>query len=275
MTRQFYMLPKELFESEDYQEMSLHAKVLYSLMRDRRSLSETNRWKDNGRTFIVFAQDNMCDLLGCKKDKVIKTLRELEEAELIERKIIGRKQPNYYYVEDILPQYSFLSSAESVSSKNKNEKTEFTEVGKTECNYTDFSNNTDFIYTDYNQSIFDYDPNDVEKQIKENIEYDILVRAYKEDVLKIDEYISIMVEEICNQKKTVLIGENVLPRSILRKRFFDFNSLTIEYVLESMKKSTAEIGNVRSYLLASLFNATATMDNYYTLEVNHDLHGTA
>ena len=100
MTRQFYMLPKELFESEDYQEMSLHAKVLYSLMRDRRSLSETNSWKDNGRTFIVFAQDNMCDLLGCKKDKVIKTLRELEEAELIERKIIGRKQPNYYYVED-------------------------------------------------------------------------------------------------------------------------------------------------------------------------------
>ena len=312
-TRQYCRLPKGLFEEDNYRKMSLHAKVLYSFMIDRKSLSQTNRWEENGRVFIIFSQDKICDLLGCKKDKAQKTVRELENAGLIERKIIGRNKPNYYYVSDIssvisqektdlstekstensdlstnnpdlstkesklsseksfLSSETVLSQEETVLSQGKSVLS-LTEVGKNAPNKTEI-NNTELNYTDINHSICEYEPSGVEKEIKENIEYEILTVSHKEDILKIDEYISIMVEEICNQRQIVHIGKDCLPREILRKRFFDFNYLTIEYVLDSIKKSRAKIGSTRSYLLCVLFNAPATMENHYTLEVNYDLHG--
>ena len=38
-----------------------------------------------------------------------------------------------------------------------------------------------------------------------------------------------------------------------------------------MKKNTTEVRNIRKYMLAVLFNAPSTIDNYYTALVNHDM----
>ena len=43
---QFYRLPKILLLSEDLKEISMDAKVLYSLMLDRAALSFENGWLD-------------------------------------------------------------------------------------------------------------------------------------------------------------------------------------------------------------------------------------
>ena len=42
-----------------------------------------------------------------------------------------------------------------------------------------------------------------------------------------------------------------------------------------MPNTTSKVGNIKAYVLATLFNAPATMDEYYRAEVNHDypLHG--
>ena len=45
----------------------------------------------------------------------------------------------------------------------------------------------------------------------------------------------------------------------------------IRYVMDCMEKTSTDIRNIRQYLLAALFNAPATMDNYYANKVNHDL----
>ena len=37
--------------------------------------------------------------------------------------------------------------------------------------------------------------------------------------------------------------------------------------------NTTKVRNIKSYLLAALYNAPATMDSYYRAEVNHDLYG--
>jgi hypothetical protein len=38
-----------------------------------------------------------------------------------------------------------------------------------------------------------------------------------------------------------------------------------------MKDNTAKVRNIKKYMLAALFNAPATIGNYYQAEVNHDM----
>lgn len=55
----FYRIPKLLFTSEYFKNLSCEAKVLYGLMLDRMSLSIKNRWFDEEdstlQSFITFS----------------------------------------------------------------------------------------------------------------------------------------------------------------------------------------------------------------------------
>ena len=54
----FYRIPKLLFTSEYFKNLSCEAKVLYGLMLDRMSLSIKNRWFDEeDRAYIFFLLD--------------------------------------------------------------------------------------------------------------------------------------------------------------------------------------------------------------------------
>lgn len=43
----------------------------------------------------------------------------------------------------------------------------------------------------------------------------------------------------------------------------------IEYVVGCLEKNTSKVGNIRAYLLTTLYNSTMTIENYYRAEVNH------
>lgn len=45
----------------------------------------------------------------------------------------------------------------------------------------------------------------------------------------------------------------------------------MEYVIVCLGKNTTKVRNIKSYLLASLFNAGSTISSYYKAEVNHDM----
>ena len=47
----------------------------------------------------------------------------------------------------------------------------------------------------------------------------------------------------------------------------------IEYVVGCLEKNTSKVGNIRAYLLTTLYNSTMTIENYYRAEVNHDMYG--
>ena len=51
------------------------------------------------------------------------------------------------------------------------------------------------------------------------------------------------------------------------------NQMHIEYILISLGANTTKVGNIKAYLLTTLYNAPMTISNYYTAEVNHDLYG--
>jgi len=107
--------------------------------------------------------------------------------------------------------------------------------------------------------------------IRENIEYPSLIERCPFDRERIDEIVDLMLETICTVKKTFRIAGDEYPAALVKSKFLKLNGEHIEYVLDCLKKNTTDIRNIKKYLLAVLFNAPSTMDNYYTSLVAHDM----
>lgn len=74
----FYQLPKVLFESEKYIDMSNDSKIAYAMLKDRCEYSLQNNWVDkDGNIYFIFTTDELMDLLHCGNKKVAKIKKEL------------------------------------------------------------------------------------------------------------------------------------------------------------------------------------------------------
>ena len=100
--------------------------------------------------------------------------------------------------------------------------------------------------------------------VKENIEYD------KE---QLDEIVELMTEVICSSRDKVTVGKQDMPAEAVRSRFLKINSEHIEYIFWSLKRNATKIRNIKAYLTTVLYNAPATISNFYAAEVNHDMNG--
>jgi len=107
--------------------------------------------------------------------------------------------------------------------------------------------------------------------ILENLDYEILCQ--REDKERLDEIVELMLDTVCTCRKSVRIAGDDYPTDVVRSRLLKLSCEHIEYVFEAMKKNTSHVRNIRQYLLAALFNATATIENYYFALVNKDLYG--
>jgi DNA-binding MarR family transcriptional regulator len=134
-------------------DLSLTAKLIYSILLDRTSLSKKNGWiDDKGRVYIVFPIANIAQTIHKGMTVVKEALRELEEAGLIERKR-HFSAPNTIYIK--LPDgrktdQRMAGKAAIVEPENRpsqGRKTVQRIVGKAAPNQT--NNNQ----TDYNQLI--------------------------------------------------------------------------------------------------------------------------
>lgn len=275
MAKSFCKFPLILIENADYLNLSVAAKLLYALMLDRYSLSIKNKWKDeNKKTYFVYTIEQVCRILNCKRDKAIKTVKELVAKNLIVKRTMGLGKPNYYYVENSIWDSEKADSMKSETPTLEVDNADFCRVDKTDCSYINLNSNINNSNTHFSQSNAPgYDPKEVERIIKDNIEYEILAKDETVRIEQVDEYIDIMVEEICNQSENVKIGEGRIPREILRKRYFSFDSETMKYVLDRIGSLTTQIGNHKGYIRTTLFNAPATIETYYANLVNHDLYG--
>ena len=109
------------------------------------------------------------------------------------------------------------------------------------------------------------------EMVMDNIEYDILCERYRPDAL--DEIVDILSETLSTSKDTIRVSGTDYPTEFVKSKLLKLNAEHIEFVLDCMKENTTQVRNIRQYLLASLFNAPSTMDNYYSARVNHDLYG--
>ena len=160
-------------------------------------------------------------------------------------------------------------------------KMEIQEFPKSQSNKTDI-NNTDLSETDIIQSYqiqsrspVSPDKRDVIEEMKiyreliqERIEYKY---HEQEDV---DELVELMVEVMMMpDDSTIRIAGVDKPVALVKNRFMKLNYSHIEYVLFCLHRNTTKVGNIKAYLLTTLYNAPLTISNYYQAEVNHDMYG--
>lgn len=155
-------------------------------------------------------------------------------------------------------------------------KTTIQEFPKSQSNKTDI-NKTDFSET---APIHPY-PSDVIRQmegyrglIRENISYGCFLRDKSCQKEELDELVELMVDVMMVPDYAVLrIAGVEKPVTMVKERFLKLDYSHIAYVLCCLRGNTGKVGNIRAYLLTSLYNAVLTIDNYYRAEANHDLYG--
>ena len=76
-------------------DLSHTAKLLYTLLLDRATLSQKNHWVDaQGRIYVVYPLSSLAKDLGCSISSITRAFFELENAQLAERVRSGLSKPN-------------------------------------------------------------------------------------------------------------------------------------------------------------------------------------
>ena len=106
-----------------------------------------------------------------------------------------------------------------------------------------------------------------------NIEYDILREDNTVNRDQLDEIAELIVDTVCSARKTIRIAGDDYPAEVVKSRFLKLDSSHVQYVIECMKDNTTYVRNIKKYLLAALYNAPSTINNYYSSLVQHDMYG--
>lgn len=241
--------------------LSLKAKGLLSLM-----LSLPEDWDYTTRGLASICKEGV--------DSVCATVRELEAAGYIIRRRIRDKNGQMRGMEYTVleqPQSPEQGPAEAVpkcaqpkQAEPKREKPvqeNPAQLNTKETNNENSKYESDLIRTQYRNLILD------------NIEYALLAARNPTDRARLDELVHLMLDTVCARRKTIRIAQNDFPTEVVKSRFLKLNAEHIQYVLDRMRQNTTEIRNIKQYLLAALYNAPLTMENYYAAQISHDLYG--
>lgn len=230
---------------------------------------------------------------------------------LIEKKRLGLGKPNVIYVKNFMIQELTraekqdleaetlentlngenhnsrnvkITIQESAKSQFKNSenhhsrivKSDIPEYPKSQSNNTEYSD----IEHNENQSIDLSEGDMMERKkhyrnmVQEQIYYKSLIQNPRYQKNEVDELVELTVEVLMlPDDRMIWIAGDEKPAILVKDRFQMLNDAHFEYVLDSMKRNTGKVQNVKNYLLTSLYNAPLTMEHYYRLAVNHDLYG--
>ena len=109
--------------------------------------------------------------------------------------------------------------------------------------------------------------------IKDNISYnDFLITKKSYELESIDEIVNIMTEVVAINNSPMRINGSMVSAEVVKNQFLKIKYDDIEYILSVMADNTAEIRNIRAYLITTIYNAKFTINSYYQAKVNHDLY---
>ena len=97
----------------------------------------------------------------------------------------------------------------SEKPKSKKRSSRCQDIGKTACSNTEI-NNTEISYTNLSINADAIDV--IDKKIKENISYEIIIEQQPTNKTRIDELVGIMVDTLSTTKNTIRISGNDLPK---------------------------------------------------------------
>jgi NACalpha-BTF3-like transcription factor len=197
VNKQFYQMPKFLFEGKLKKELTNDARVLYSLLRNRHQLSLKNNWvNDHGEVFLLFSRENMQDMLGISKNPTKKAVDLLKKFNLIQEERQGQGKANQIYLMAINVENSKkVTIRRSKESKSDGLNRPNVTPNKTEYNKTEIINNNNVV---------------VSQKTIDEIEDKTKTRLVKEDIVAIlqqtgatEEELLTMVELMTNSTNTI------------------------------------------------------------------------
>lgn len=243
----FYQLPKFLFKEKKFRKLSTEAKTVYALFIDRLKIYIKNQWLDeNNNVYIIFTNEEVRKELNCCIATAIKVVKELKNCGLILTKRQGLGKPNLIYIQKVDAIFECIGE-----KKDKIQTSSFSCEEVLE----------DDVEEDNKLSLY-------EETLKENIEYDSFSKDKRESV---DGILDLMLEVMTYNKNEFEISKNkTVATQLFKSRVMKINHSHINYILDSLETVTSKICNIKSYLLTTLFNATTTIDNYYSNWVRSD-----
>ena len=156
-----------------------------------------------------------------------------------------------YPVSEITSQDSWKSPPNNIENNN------------TECSNTNPFLSEDGKGTDTRAEYRDY--------FIRTLNLDILKERNPYDDGQIDEILEILLDVVCSNRKQIRIAGDDKPAQVVKSQLMKLDSSHIEFVLDCMKQNTTQIRNVKQYILAALYNAPLTINNYYQSLVQHDM----
>ena len=271
----YFQLLKVLFTNKLYKKLPNDAKILYSFFTARASWSEENGWMDNNRhVYIIYTIDQICNDIGCKRDKAMRLLKSLESAQLIGRKKRGGNRPDLIYVYPTVtgesPKESAQKRQEPAGEQHYHQKEKHTDQQRSEkssprsrkSRYHVVEKNAPIKSSHkkpstYNLSIGKDEIDRRREEIKDRIGYESLLADYKESEL--NSVVETIIEASLNNA-SMTIGRTTYPAAYVNDRYAQLTRDQVAYALLSIEQQCqgSRIRNHKSYLQTTLFNAPAT-----------------
>ena len=264
----YFRIPKALFQDSRFRQLSTDARTLYGILLDRMSLSAKNGWLDEqGRVYIIYTVREVQESLCCAEHKAVKLFRELEQADLIERKRRGLGRPSLIYVKNFSTGVSKMHPLNCANSNSGAAENTVQEQPKPQCNKTDKNkterNKPDPIHSgNIREQLEDY--------FYQALEVELLLRLHPDDEDTIYQIVDLLVDTCSTKRKILRIAGDDKPAEVVRSRLEKLNADHIRFVLGCLAETTVPVRNMKQYLLASLYNAPTTMNLYYQNKTNHD-----
>ena len=295
----FFRLPRALYEKECFRGLSNDAKTLYALMLDRMSLSLANQWLDeDGKVYINYSLEDIMTTLNCGKTKAVALLKELDSESgigLIEKKNMGIAKASVFYVMNFICEDETTEEKQGLDSseeragiasveedavfnnrthaclENEHDRVQNLNPNKNNINKTNMSKTNPILSINLTSEETIDEIEGYREIIKENIDYDSLLLAHPYDQEMVEGIFNLILETVLSKNEEITIAGDVYPKNLVKSKFLKLNYSHVEYVINCLGKNTTKVRNIKSYLLASLFNAGSTISSYYRAEVNHDM----
>ena len=99
----FIRIPKAMMTEELFASLSIQVKILYGLLLDRVGTARKNQWVDDeNKVYVIYPIQEIMEDMNSSKSKAIKSLSELEDMGLVEKKQRGLGLPSLLYVKSFV-----------------------------------------------------------------------------------------------------------------------------------------------------------------------------
>lgn len=294
----FYQVPKILITDNRFADITTDAKLLYSLMLDRSSLSAKNGWLDKeGRVYIFYTLEQIMSDMHCANQKATKLLKELETKGLIERQKRGQGKVTRIYVRDFATglhgdgngerQIETHESHDSQTHENRESRdvkisspdswkscTSNTDMRKTDMRKTDPINLSVVSVNQGDRGVMK-DSIQLRRRCEEHLREKLNIVDFMKDHPfqegKLNEILKIMVEVLCSNDTTIRISGKDRSADVVKDRFMEINEDHLECILDCFEQQTSDIHNMTEYLKTTIYNSPLCMEHYYAAKAMHDM----